>query len=148
MIPFENTAADMPDIANDTQVEVAGKLDWVGMNEIEMPVPRNPRENQQEQFLRDLELKPADYYPPDVYRDMVQTWPGVKMRLARPGDFILDVALAHIEAVTDRAPTVIFFLEHRDDDVVVADDRYRRPVHRDHHLDRHGHLNLHRRLRR
>ena len=38
MNPFENTAADMPDIANDTQVEVAGKLDWVGMNEIEMPV--------------------------------------------------------------------------------------------------------------
>ena len=38
MNPFDNTAADMPDIANDTQVEVAGKLDWVGMNEIEMPV--------------------------------------------------------------------------------------------------------------
>jgi hypothetical protein len=48
-------------------------------DEIEMPVPRNPRENQQEQFLRDFELKPVDYYPPDVYRDMVQTWPGVKM---------------------------------------------------------------------
>ena len=38
MNPFENTAAEMPDIANETQVEVAGKLDWVGMNEIEMPV--------------------------------------------------------------------------------------------------------------
>mgnify|MGYP001817513865 CR=1 FL=1 len=38
MNPFENVSADMPDIANDTQVEVAGKLDWVGMNEIEMPV--------------------------------------------------------------------------------------------------------------
>ena len=38
MNPYENTATDMPDIANDTQVEVAGKLDWVGMNEIEMPV--------------------------------------------------------------------------------------------------------------
>lgn len=38
MNPFENTVADMPDIANETQVEVAGKLDWVGMNEIEMPV--------------------------------------------------------------------------------------------------------------
>ena len=34
MNPFENVAADMPDIANDTQVEVAGKLDCVGMNEI------------------------------------------------------------------------------------------------------------------
>ena len=38
MNPFDNTAVEMPDIANDTQVEVAGKLDWVGMNEIEMPV--------------------------------------------------------------------------------------------------------------
>ena len=28
----------LPDIANEQQVEVAGKLDWVGMNEIEMPV--------------------------------------------------------------------------------------------------------------
>ena len=35
---FDNVVPDMPDIANDTQVEVAGKLDWVGMNEIEMPV--------------------------------------------------------------------------------------------------------------
>jgi GTP cyclohydrolase I len=28
----------MPDIANEARPEVAGKLDWVGMNEIEMPV--------------------------------------------------------------------------------------------------------------
>ena len=35
---YDNLVPDMPDIANDTQVEVAGKLDWVGMNEIEMPV--------------------------------------------------------------------------------------------------------------
>ena len=38
MNPLDNTAAEMPDIANEQQVEVAGKLDWVGMNEIEMPV--------------------------------------------------------------------------------------------------------------
>jgi len=38
MNPIENVVADMPDIANETQLEVAGKLDWVGMNEIEMPV--------------------------------------------------------------------------------------------------------------
>ena len=38
MSRIENVVPDMPDIANDTQVEVAGKLDWVGMNEIEMPV--------------------------------------------------------------------------------------------------------------
>ena len=38
MNPFDNTAADMPDIANDPLVGVSGRLDWVGMNEIEMPV--------------------------------------------------------------------------------------------------------------
>jgi ribonuclease Z len=46
---------------------------------IEFPVPRNPRENQQQQFLRDLEISPDDYYPDDVKRPMVQTWPGVKL---------------------------------------------------------------------
>ncbi len=35
---IENLVRDMPDIANDGQVAVAGKLEWVGMNEIEMPV--------------------------------------------------------------------------------------------------------------
>ena len=35
MNPLDNAAAEMPDIANEQQVEVAGKLDWVGMNEIE-----------------------------------------------------------------------------------------------------------------
>ena len=38
MNPLDNAAAEMPAIANEQQVEVAGKLDWVGMNEIEMPV--------------------------------------------------------------------------------------------------------------
>ena len=38
MTPFESVLQEMPDIANDARAEVAGKLDWVGMNEIEMPV--------------------------------------------------------------------------------------------------------------
>ncbi len=38
MSPFESFLRDMPDIANEARPEVAGKLDWVGMNEIEMPV--------------------------------------------------------------------------------------------------------------
>jgi len=28
-----------------------------------------PREEQQEQLTRDLEIDPHEYYPPDVYRD-------------------------------------------------------------------------------
>ncbi len=46
---------------------------------IEMPTPRMPREVQQEQFLRDLEIDPRDYYPPDAYREPVQQWPGITL---------------------------------------------------------------------
>ena len=35
---YDNAVTDMPDIANEEQAEVAGKLAWVGMNEIEMPI--------------------------------------------------------------------------------------------------------------
>jgi len=38
MTPIESTLREMPDIANEVSAEVAGKLAWVGMNEIEMPV--------------------------------------------------------------------------------------------------------------
>ena len=31
MSPFDSALTDMPDIANDAQAEVAGKLAWVGM---------------------------------------------------------------------------------------------------------------------
>jgi ribonuclease Z len=44
---------------------------------IDFPTPRNPRENQQEQFVRDLEIDPQLYYPPHAYRKPTQTWPGV-----------------------------------------------------------------------
>jgi hypothetical protein len=46
-------------------------------DEIEFPKPRMPREVQQEQFVRDLEIDPKLYYPPDAYRKPVQKWPGV-----------------------------------------------------------------------
>lgn len=44
---------------------------------IDFPTPRNPRENQQEQFVRDLEIDPAKYYPADAFREPTQTWPGI-----------------------------------------------------------------------
>ena len=39
------------------------------------PVPRCPREEQQEQFLRDMEIDPHEYYPADVDREPVNVWP-------------------------------------------------------------------------
>lgn len=38
MKAVENMIRQMPDIANEVRPEVAGTLDWVGMNEIEVPV--------------------------------------------------------------------------------------------------------------
>ncbi len=35
---LDNVLRTMPDIANEAQPDVAGKLEWVGMNEIEVPV--------------------------------------------------------------------------------------------------------------
>jgi ribonuclease BN (tRNA processing enzyme) len=39
------------------------------LTEIEVPQPRIPREDQQEQYTRDNEIDPRKYYPPDVYRE-------------------------------------------------------------------------------
>ena len=38
MTPIQSVLREMPDIANEAKPDVAGKLAWVGMNEIEMPV--------------------------------------------------------------------------------------------------------------
>jgi ribonuclease Z len=42
---------------------------------MELPRPELPREEQQEQFLRDMEIDPHKYYPPDVDREPLQIWP-------------------------------------------------------------------------
>ena len=38
MKPVENVLREMPDIANEVKPTVGGKLEWVGMNDIELPV--------------------------------------------------------------------------------------------------------------
>lgn len=38
MKPLDTVLRDMPDIANEARPSVAGKLEWVGMNDIELPV--------------------------------------------------------------------------------------------------------------
>jgi len=38
MKPIDNLLRDMPDIANEARPDVSGRLEWVGMNEIEVPV--------------------------------------------------------------------------------------------------------------
>ena len=38
MKPFDNILREMPDIANEVKPSIGGKLEWVGMNDIELPV--------------------------------------------------------------------------------------------------------------
>jgi ribonuclease Z len=40
-----------------------------------LPAPEMPREMQKEQFLRDMEIDPHLYYPPDADRPPVNVWP-------------------------------------------------------------------------
>ena len=42
---------------------------------LRLPDPVRPREKQQEQFLRDMEIDPSTYYPPDVDRELATEWP-------------------------------------------------------------------------
>jgi ribonuclease Z len=48
---------------------------------IEFPTPRLPREQQQAQFLRDLEIDPKLYYPTGLFREPTVKWPGVKLNV-------------------------------------------------------------------
>ena len=52
---------------------------WFGKEElpdkIPAPKPKFPREEQQEQFLRDIEIDPKKYYPEDVDRPILNKWP-------------------------------------------------------------------------
>ena len=45
------------------------------VTEFEVPQPRIPREDQQEQYTRDIEIDPHKYYPPDVYREPLTKLP-------------------------------------------------------------------------
>ena len=44
-----------------------------------VPQPRMPREMQQEQLTRDLEINPHKYYPPDVYREPITKLPNPQL---------------------------------------------------------------------
>lgn len=48
-------------------------------DKIEFPTPKLPREEQQERFVRDLEIDPDKYYPADAKRGLVQQWPGITL---------------------------------------------------------------------
>ena len=44
-------------------------------DEVPIPLPKLPREEQQEQYTRDMEIDPKKYYPEDVYREPLTELP-------------------------------------------------------------------------
>ena len=46
-----------------------------GLGQVVLPKVKLPREKQQEAFVRQLEIDPAKYYPPDVNRPLVLEMP-------------------------------------------------------------------------
>ena len=48
-----------------------------GLSEMVLPKVKIPREEQQDAYVRKMEIDPAKYYPPDVKRDLVLEMPSV-----------------------------------------------------------------------
>ena len=48
---------------------------WNPKPEMVMPKPRLPREQQQDEYVRKMEIDPVKYYPPDVNRPLVLKMP-------------------------------------------------------------------------
>jgi ribonuclease BN (tRNA processing enzyme) len=55
--------------------ELLGLGDGPLPDSVPLPQPRLPREEQQEQYTRDIEIDPHKYYPPDVYRESLTKLP-------------------------------------------------------------------------
>ena len=49
--------------------------------EIEIPAPKLPREQQQDAYLREIEIDPEKYMPADVQRDLVLEWKEMKINV-------------------------------------------------------------------
>jgi ribonuclease Z len=65
-------------------MQMAAKAGVPLPKEFVFPEPRLPRADQQEQATRDLEIDPKKYYPPDVYREQITTWPkGYKLDIEK-----------------------------------------------------------------
>ena len=69
-----------------------------------LPRPEMPREEQQEQFLRDMEIDPHKYYPPDADREPVQVWPDEGFHDRPQGDAALAWHRRRLRPVTADSP--------------------------------------------
>lgn len=54
------------------------KFDIAAMGGLVIPAPRNKREHFQEQFIRDAEIPPEEYYPEGYKPDLIPAWPSDK----------------------------------------------------------------------
>lgn len=79
--------AVLPELGNPARPELAQMLSQLAPEGVptpkvvSFPAPRLPREKQQDQYLRQMELDPAKYTPKDVQRDLVTTMPPITIDL-------------------------------------------------------------------
>ena len=71
--PRKPSPADMVALAVDTSR---------GAGHFVLPAVKVPREQQQDEYVRKMEIDPAKYYPPEVNREIVLQMPTIKMILA------------------------------------------------------------------
>jgi ribonuclease Z len=78
--------AVLPELGNISMPPPEAMMKMLGLDElpdvIEFPPAKLPREEQQEQFLRDAEIDPALYMPDDVQRELVLESPPIRIDVA------------------------------------------------------------------
>ena len=64
-------------IARPTPQQIASffEVDGEVPDMVDVPPVRIPREEQQDQYFRDIEIDPNEYMPPDVARDLIMALP-------------------------------------------------------------------------
>lgn len=75
---FTGMVPPRPELLAQHLMEADGKIHF--------PTPQNTRETIQDQYVRDQEIDPAKYYPPDVKRDLVTGFP--KELVLDPAEFM------------------------------------------------------------
>jgi ribonuclease Z len=78
--------AVLPDLGSISMPPPAAMMKMLGLDElpdvVEFPPAKLPREEQQEAFLREAEIDPALYTPPNVQRDLVLESPPIRIDIA------------------------------------------------------------------
>ena len=77
----EAVLPELGTVARPSPEQLAGLFGGKLPDVLEMPPVKIPREEQQDQYLRDIEIDPRKYTPPDVERDLITALPEIKINV-------------------------------------------------------------------